>query len=35
MALLAATSDAALRSEWDRDLQERALAVVFNGLRAA
>lgn len=35
MALLAATSDAALRSEWDRDLQERALAVVFNGLRPA
>jgi AcrR family transcriptional regulator len=33
MALLAATSDAALRSGWDRDLQQRALAVVFNGLR--
>jgi AcrR family transcriptional regulator len=33
MALLAATSDAALRSGWDPGLQERALAIVFTGLR--
>jgi hypothetical protein len=31
--VLAPVHDLALRSEWDRDLQERALAVVFNGLR--
>jgi AcrR family transcriptional regulator len=35
LALLAATSDAALRSGWDRDLQQRTLAIVFNGLRPA
>ncbi len=33
MAVLAATSDAALRSGWGYDLQQRALAIVFNGLR--
>ena len=33
MALLAATSDAALRSGWDPSLQERTLAIVFTGLR--
>jgi AcrR family transcriptional regulator len=33
LALLAATSDAALRSGWDRGLQRRVLAVVFAGLR--
>jgi hypothetical protein len=32
-ALLAATSDAALRSGWDPGLQERTLAIVFTGLR--
>jgi AcrR family transcriptional regulator len=35
MALLAATSDAALRSGWDHDLQRRTLAIVFSGLRPA
>lgn len=35
MALLAATSDAALRSGWDRDLQQRTLAIVWRGLRPA
>lgn len=35
MALLAATSDAALRSGWDRDLQRRTLAIVVRGLRPA
>jgi AcrR family transcriptional regulator len=35
MALLAATSDAALRSGWDQHLQQRALAIVFSGLRPA
>jgi AcrR family transcriptional regulator len=33
LALLAATSDAALRSGWDSGLQQRVLAVVFAGLR--
>ena len=33
LALLAATSDAALRSGWDARLQRRVLAVVFAGLR--
>ena len=33
LALLAATSDAALRSGWDARLQQRVLAVVFAGLR--
>ena len=33
LALLAATSDAALRSGWDSRLQQRVLAVVFAGLR--
>jgi hypothetical protein len=33
LALLAATSDAALRSGWDSGLQRRVLAVVFAGLR--
>jgi AcrR family transcriptional regulator len=32
-ALLAATSDAALRAGWDEGLQKRALAVIFAGLR--
>jgi AcrR family transcriptional regulator len=35
MALLAATSDAALRSGWDRHLQQRTLAIVLRGLRPA
>jgi hypothetical protein len=35
MALLAATSDAALCSGWDRDLQQRTLAIVWRGLRPA
>jgi hypothetical protein len=35
IALLSATSDAALRSGWDEDLQRRALAVIFAGLRPA
>jgi len=35
MALLAATSDAALRSGWDHDLQRRTLAIIFSGLRPA
>jgi AcrR family transcriptional regulator len=33
LALLAATSDAALRSGWDARLQQRVLHVVFAGLR--
>ncbi|HTZ24669.1 MAG TPA: helix-turn-helix domain-containing protein [Streptosporangiaceae bacterium] len=33
LALLAATSDAALRSGWDHGLQQRVLDVVFVGLR--
>jgi AcrR family transcriptional regulator len=33
MALLTATSHAALRSGWDQDLRERTLAIVFAGLR--
>lgn len=35
MALLAATSDAALRAGWDPGLQQRTLAIIFNGLRPA
>lgn len=34
MALLASTSEGALRAGWDRVLQRRVLAVVFAGLRA-
>ena len=33
MALLTATSDAALRSGWDRGLQQRTLAIIFSGLQ--
>lgn len=33
MALLIATSTAALRSGWDRDLRTRTLDIVFAGLR--
>ncbi|GLY70123.1 TetR/AcrR family transcriptional regulator [Amycolatopsis taiwanensis] len=35
MALLTATSQAALRSGWSRKLQHRALAVIYAGLRSA
>ncbi|GLY87779.1 TetR/AcrR family transcriptional regulator [Actinoallomurus iriomotensis] len=34
MALLAATCQGALQGGWDADLRERALAIVFTGLRA-
>jgi hypothetical protein len=33
MALLTATSHAALRSGWSQDLRNRTLAIVFAGLR--
>jgi AcrR family transcriptional regulator len=33
MALLAATSHAALRAGWDEDLRQRTLSIVFAGLR--
>jgi AcrR family transcriptional regulator len=33
MALLTATSQAALRAGWSRKLQQRALAIVYTGLR--
>jgi len=35
LALLAAASDAALHAGWEEDLQERVLAVIFDGLRPA
>jgi hypothetical protein len=33
MALLTATTHAALRSGWSKDLRDRTLAIVFAGLR--
>jgi len=35
MALLTSTGQGALQGGWDRELQGRALAVIFSGLRAA
>lgn len=35
MALLTSTGQGALQGGWDRELQARALAVIFSGLRAA
>jgi AcrR family transcriptional regulator len=35
MALLTATSQAALRTGWDPELQHRTLAVIYAGLRPA
>jgi hypothetical protein len=35
LALLTATSQGALQAGWDRDLQRRTLAIVFDGLRPA
>jgi len=35
MALLSAACQGALRAGWDRDLQDRTLAIIFAGLRPA
>jgi AcrR family transcriptional regulator len=34
IALLASTCQGALHAGWDHDLQQRTLAIIFNGLRA-